>query len=76
MNLQLIQCGLIFFNSHFAIETYYNLTEKELKNMERIEEDCLRQLVDMQVSCSIHLLYLETGQVPARFLIQKMKLSF
>ena len=44
-----IQNGLVYFHSLlrssllYAGETYYNLTERNLRMLEGIEEDCLRK---------------------------------
>ena len=56
----------------YASETFYNLKEKELRILERIEERFLRQLLKTGRGCSISQLYLETGHTPARFEIMKM----
>ena len=60
----------------YACETYYNLKENEIREIEKIDEDFLRQVFDIQRSCPIPLLYLESGQIPARFLVQKQKLNY
>ena len=60
----------------YAAEKYYNLSEKELRKIESIEEDCLRQLLRTGRHCPTALLYLETGWTPTRFQIQTMKLKF
>ena len=77
-----IQNGLIYFHSLlrssllYAGETYYNLTERNHRMLENIEEDCLRQILKTGKHCSMSLLYLELGVVPARFQIQIMMLNF
>ena len=53
----------------YASETYY-------RNIERIEEGYLRQILKTRRGCPITQLYLETGQWPARFQIQKSRLLF
>ena len=77
-----IQNGLVYLNSLlrssilYAAETYYNLTERNLRMLEMIEEECLKKILDTKKSCTTVLLYLETGQIPVRFHIQVMKLNF
>ena len=77
-----IQNGLIYFNSLlrssilYAGETYYNLTERNFRMIESIEEDCLRQILKTGKNCPMSLLYLETGVLPARFQIRIMMLNF
>ena len=47
-----------------------------MRQIERIEESFLRQILKTSKGCPITQLYLEIGQVPARFEIQKMRLLF
>ena len=60
----------------YGCETYYNLKERELRQIECIEEGYLRQVLKTGKCCPISQLYLEFGQVPARVEIQKMRLLF
>ena len=84
MNLKhyYFECGMIYFNVIlrgsilYASETYYNLTEKNLRNIERIEEIFLRKILKTTKGCPISQLYLETGQWPARFQIKKLRMLF
>ena len=55
---------------------YYNLKENELRQIERIEEGYLRKIFKTAKGCPIIQLYLEVGQFPARFEIQKMRLLY
>ena len=70
-----IQNGLNYFNSLirssilFAGETNYNLTERKLRMLEGIEEDCLHKIFKTGRNCIGSLLYLETGVSPACFQI-------
>ena len=76
------ECAFIYMNSIlrgstlYACETYYNLSEKETRAIEKIDEDFMRKVFETQKSCPLYLLYLEGGQIPARFIIQKQKLNF
>ena len=76
------ECAMIFMNVMlrgsilYASETYYNLTENQLRSIERIEEGFLRKILKTTKGCPIVQLYLETGQWPARFAIQKSRLLF
>ena len=73
MNLKhyYFECAMIYFNVIlrggilYASETYYNLTERNLRNIERIEEIFLRKKLKTTKGCPISQLYLETGQWPA-----------
>ena len=60
----------------FAAETMYNVTEKEYRIIERIDEDMMRRVFKTGRGCAIYQLYLESGQLPARFVIKRMKLIF
>ena len=76
------ECGIIFLNVLlrisilYACETYYNLTETQIRQLERIEEGYLRKLFKTSAGCPIAQLYLESGQIPARFAIKKARLLF
>ena len=50
-----------------------NLKEKDFKVIEKAEESTLRDLVKTEVSAPRHLLYLELGILPARFVIKERK---
>ena len=84
LNLQkyYFECAIILMNCMlrssilYAAETYYNMTEKQLRELERIEEGFLRKLLKTSKSCPIVILYLSVGIIPARFQIMKMRLMF
>ena len=73
------ECSLIFLNVMlrssilYASETYYNLKEQELRQLERIEESFMRQVLKTKRGCPIKQMYLELGQAPARFDIFKLR---
>ena len=60
----------------YECETYYKLTETQIRKQERIEEGFLRKLFQTTTGCPIVQLYLESGHLPARFAIKKAKLLF
>ena len=60
----------------YASETYYGLTETQIRQIERIEETFLRKLFKTSRGCPISQLYLESGHIPARFQIYKNRLLF
>ena len=60
----------------YACETYYNLKETEIRQIERIEENYMRQLLHTRKGCPLKQMYLEMGHFPARFDIFKLKLFF
>ena len=73
------ECSIILMNSIlrgsilYASDMYYNLKESEVRQIERIEEGFMRQVLKTTKGCPITQLYLEMGQIPARFEIQKMR---
>ena len=74
------ECALIYMNSLirrsilYACESYYNLTEHEIRSIESIEEHFLIQLFDTGSKCPRHMLWLESGQIPTRHIIQLQRL--
>ena len=76
------ECAIIFLNVIlrssilYACETYYNLTETQVRQLERIEEGFLRKIFKTTTGCPINQLYLESGHVPTRFAIKKARLLF
>ena len=60
----------------YACETYYNLTETHIRQLERIEEGFLRRMFKTSTGCPTVQLYFEAGHTPARFEIMKVKLLF
>ena len=76
------ECAIVFLNVMlrssilYACETYYNLKGSEVRQMERIEESYLRQMFKTSKDCPITQLYLESGHIPARFEITKIRLLF
>ena len=73
--LVLIQNYKSYENS-LSSETYYNLKENEVRQLERIEEGFMRQVLKTTKGCPISQMYLEFGQIPARFSIIKLRLLF
>ena len=84
LNLQkyYFECALVFLNTMlrssilYACETYYNLKETEIRQLERIEEGFLRELLKTSKGCPIIQLYLEVGLIPARYEIIRIRLLF
>ena len=60
----------------YAADMYYELKETELRQIERIEESYMRKVMKTTKGCPITNLYLELGQIPARYEIIKMRLLF
>ena len=62
-----MECGFIYLNSTlgesilYGAEALINITEKEFREMEKIEEEQMRLFFKTDQSCPLHLLYLESG---------------
>ena len=80
-DLYTFQSAVIFIESLlrsqilYASETMVNIKESEYRAIERIEESVIQNIMKTTRSCSRHLLYLETGMIPARFQIQRQVLN-
>ena len=59
----------------YASETMINVKEAEYRALEKIEESVLQKLFKTTRSCSRHVLYLESGMIPARFQVQRQALN-
>ena len=76
------ECGMVFMNTMlrssilYASETYHNLKENQVREIERIEENFMRKLLNTSRGCPITQLYLTLGQIPARFAMMRIRLSF
>ena len=60
----------------FAAKAMYNIKEKEYRQLERIEEDMLRTIFKTEQGCPIYQLYFESGILPARYQIKRMKVVY
>ena len=76
------ESSMIYINSLlrsttlFAAETMYNISEKDYRQIERIDEDMMRRVVKTGRGFASYQLYLELGQLPARNVIKRMKVIF
>ena len=76
------ECAMLLMNIMlrgsilYASDMYYDLKERELRQIERIEDNFLRKVLKTTKGCPITQMYLEMGQFPARFEIQKLRLLF
>ena len=61
------ECAMILLNTIlqpsilYACDVYYNLKERELREIERIEENFLRKVLKTTKGCPLVQLYLEMG---------------
>ena len=77
-----LKCGLIHLNSLlrgsilYAAKAMVNKIEEHFRKTEQIEEGQMRLIFATTASCSIHLMYLESGHPPARFQIKRMMINY
>ena len=84
LNLQkyYFECSMILLNAIlrpsilYACDMMYNMKEREIRQIERIEENFIRKVLNTSKGCPIVQLYLEMGHIPARIEIQKMRCLF
>ena len=60
----------------FNSEVLHNISEDEVKILERVDEHLLRSLVKDHSKLPKEFLYLEAGAVPIRFIISSRRLLF
>ena len=67
----------IFVNGFlWNLETWYDIKEQDLKQLEKIDKMLLKRILNVPVSTPSALLYLELGLVPLRYIIQARRLTF
>ena len=56
----------------------YNISQSEMREIEKIEESQMRNIFKVKtgIQVPIHLMYLDGGQVPARYTVKRFKLNF
>ena len=57
-------------------DSWYNLTSQEITELESIDKMLLRKVLSAHSKTPLELLYLETGNVPIRFILKSRRLSF
>ena len=59
----------------YGAEAMHNITEKELRELKRIEENQMTNIFKAEtgIHVPLHIMYLDAGQVPARYQIQRYK---
>merc|ERR1712030_140585 len=57
-------------------EVWYGLSKKNIKKLEKVDEIFLRNLLNAHSKTSTEALYIETGTVPLRFIIQCRRLMY
>ena len=54
----------------------YNVTSKEISDLEAVDEMLLRKVLSAHSKTSLELLYLETGNLPIRYILMSRRLNF
>ena len=57
-------------------DAWYNITDKEIKELESVDEMLLRKVLSAHSKTALELLYLETGNIPIRFILKSRRLTF
>ena len=57
-------------------EVCYGLTEQEIKDLEKLDEHLIRQIMKGHSKTTIESLYLETGILPIKYIIISRRLSY
>ena len=52
------------------IETWYDLKEREIEELEKIDKLLLKRILNVPISTPTALLYLELGVIPLRYIIK------
>ena len=60
----------------FNCEAWYRLTLKQIKLLEKFDENLMRKILECPSKTPIHLMYLELGWLPVRFIVQSRRLNF
>ena len=57
-------------------ESWYDLSEKDIQQLESIDEQLLRKIFSAPRSTPKELLYLESGSIPIKFILKSRRLNF
>ena len=57
-------------------EAWYNLSKKDIENLEKVDEALIRKMFSAQCTTPLEVLYLESGNIPIRFILMSRRLNF
>ena len=57
-------------------ETWYDVTKKEISELESVDEILLREILSAHSKTPLETLYLESGNIPIRFIMMSRRLNF
>ena len=76
------EIGVILRNAYLissmlsCSETWYNVTESELRKLEQVDEKLMCKILDCSSQVTHEMLYLELGLLPIRFIIKLRRLTY
>ena len=68
--------SLLISSMLFNSEAWYNVTTVELEKLEKIDEKCLRKILNAPFATPKVMLYLELGVIPIRYIIKSRRLNY
>ena len=57
-------------------EAWYNVSKKDIENLEKVDEALLRKIFSAQCKTPLEVLYLESGNIPIQFILMSRRLNF
>ena len=60
----------------FKSEIWYDLKEKEIRELEEIDETLLRRILNAHSKTPLEALYLELGCLPLRYIIKARRINY
>ena len=60
----------------FCADVWYNVSEQNLRKMEKIDESLLRKIINAHSKTAIEALYLELGCFPIRFHLMSKRVNY
>ena len=60
----------------FNAEAWYNVTTVELERLEKIDETCMRKILNAPFATPKLMLYLELGVLPVRYIVKSKRLNY
>ena len=77
-----IEAGLLLRNAMFvngvlnSMEVRYGVTDKDMRELEKIDEELLRQIIKTSPKVPLASIYLECSVTPLRYIVMKRRLNY
>ena len=68
--------SLLISSMLFNSEAWYNVTTAEIESLEKIDETCLRKILNAPFATPKIMLYLELGVLPIRYIVKSRRLNY